>query len=53
MFFRFGQCVYAPLYALFWVGPVAMLIEMWLDSRRLNPVVNAANIGPASGLARH
>lgn len=51
MFFRFGQSVYAPLYALFWVGPSAMLIEMWLDSRRLSPVVNAASIGPTSGLA--
>ncbi len=34
MFFRFDQSVYAELYALFWVGPLAMLIEMWLDSRR-------------------
>lgn len=33
MFFRFDQSVYAPLYALFWVGPVSMLIEMWLGSR--------------------
>lgn len=34
MFFRLDQSVYAPLYALFWVGPIAMLIEMWLDGRR-------------------
>ncbi len=34
MFFRLGQSVYAELYALFWIGPIAMLIEMWLDSRR-------------------
>lgn len=34
MFFRLDQSVYAELYALFWVGPIAMLIEMWLDSRR-------------------
>jgi hypothetical protein len=34
MFLRFGQSVYAPLYALFIVGPIALLIEMWLDSRR-------------------
>lgn len=33
-FFRLDQSVYAELYALFWVGPIAMLIEMWLDSRR-------------------
>src|SRR5690242_17935749 len=29
MFFRFDQSVYAELYALFWIGPIAMLIEMW------------------------
>jgi Na+-translocating ferredoxin:NAD+ oxidoreductase RnfD subunit len=34
MFFRLDQSVYAELYALFWVGPIAMLVEMWLDSRR-------------------
>ncbi len=33
-FMRLGDSVYAPLYALFWVGPAALLIEMWLDSRR-------------------
>ncbi len=33
MFFRFDQSIYAELYALFWVGPIAMLIEMWRDSR--------------------
>jgi hypothetical protein len=35
---RLDQSVYAPLYALFWVGPAAMLIEMWMDSRRARPV---------------
>lgn len=34
MFFRLDQSVYAELYALFWVGPIAMLMEMWLDGRR-------------------
>jgi Na+-transporting NADH:ubiquinone oxidoreductase subunit NqrB len=33
-FMRLGNSVYAPLYALFWVGPAALFIEMWLDSRR-------------------
>jgi enediyne biosynthesis protein E5 len=37
MFFRLDQSVYAELYALFWIGPVAMLVEMWLDSRRSKP----------------
>ena len=34
MFMRMNQIVYAPFYALFIVGPTAMLIEIWLDSRR-------------------
>lgn len=33
-FMRLDQSIYAPLYALFVVGPIAMLIEMWLNSRR-------------------
>jgi len=33
-FFRLNSSIYAPLYALFWVGPLAMLIEMGIDSRR-------------------
>ncbi|MGB6728101.1 MAG: RnfABCDGE type electron transport complex subunit D, partial [Terracidiphilus sp.] len=32
--FRLDSSIYAPLYALFWVGPAAMLIEMAIDSRR-------------------
>ena len=31
---RLNQVVYAPFYALFVVGPTAMLIEMWMDARR-------------------
>ena len=34
MILRLNQVVYAPFYALFFVGPVALLIEMWLQSRR-------------------
>src|SRR3984957_14368758 len=34
MFFRLDQSIYAPLYALFCVGPAALLIEMWRNSRR-------------------
>ena len=33
-FLRLDQSIYAPLYALFIVGPIAMLIEIWLNSRR-------------------
>jgi Na+-translocating ferredoxin:NAD+ oxidoreductase RnfD subunit len=34
MFFRLDQSIYAPLYALFCVGPMALLIEMWSKSRQ-------------------
>jgi Na+-translocating ferredoxin:NAD+ oxidoreductase RnfD subunit len=34
MLLRLNQVVYAPYYALFIVGPAALLIEMWLNSRR-------------------
>jgi enediyne biosynthesis protein E5 len=33
MAMRLNQVVYAPFYALFMVGPTALLIEMWLQSR--------------------
>jgi Na+-translocating ferredoxin:NAD+ oxidoreductase RnfD subunit len=36
MVMRMYQIVYAPFYALFIVGPTAMLIEIWLDSRRVS-----------------
>jgi Na+-translocating ferredoxin:NAD+ oxidoreductase RnfD subunit len=31
---RLDQVVYAPIFALFFVGPAANLIEIWWDSRR-------------------
>jgi Na+-translocating ferredoxin:NAD+ oxidoreductase RnfD subunit len=34
MLLRLEQVVYAPFYALFIVGPTAMLVEIWMDSRR-------------------
>jgi hypothetical protein len=36
MVMRLQQIVYAPFYALFIVGPIAMLVEIGLDSRRAN-----------------
>lgn len=45
-FMRLDSSVYAPLYALFWVGPAALLIEMWLDRRRSRAVLPAAVSGP-------
>lgn len=50
MFFRLDQSIYAPLYALFWVGPLAMLVEMWLDARRLKPFSDAAVLTPSSAV---
>jgi Na+-translocating ferredoxin:NAD+ oxidoreductase RnfD subunit len=34
MVMRLNQIIYAPFYALFFVGPAAFLLEMWIDSRR-------------------
>ena len=34
MLLRLNHVVYAPLYALFLVGPTAMLIEIWLETKR-------------------
>src|SRR5277367_2471976 len=34
MILRLNQVIYAPFYALFLVGPAALLLEMWRDSRR-------------------
>lgn len=51
MFLRFDQSVYAELYALFWIGPIAMLIEMWLDKRQMKPASATAALTPSSGMA--
>ncbi len=42
MILRLSQVVYAPFYALFLVGPAALLIQMWWDSRRAVPARVAA-----------
>jgi hypothetical protein len=34
MILRLNESVYAPLYALFLVGPAANLIEIWWHSRQ-------------------
>ena len=47
MVLRLEQSIYAPLYALFIVGPTAMLIEIWLNSRGSR----AASATPAPMLA--
>jgi hypothetical protein len=35
------QVVYAPFYALFMVGPTALLIEYWFESRKSVSVARA------------
>ena len=41
MLLRLNEVVYAPFYALFLVGPSALLVEMWLDARRAKMQVAA------------
>lgn len=46
MVMRLDQSIYAPLYALFVVGPIALLVEMWWTSRRSHQM----SAKPASAL---
>jgi enediyne biosynthesis protein E5 len=48
MVMRLDQSIYAPLYALFVVGPTAMLIETWWNSRR-KPDLGAAPVAALAG----
>jgi len=41
-FMRLDSSIYAPLYALCWVGPAAIFLEMWINSRRPAPALAAA-----------
>ena len=41
MIFRLAESVHAPYYALFIVGPPALLFEMWWDSRKQKVAVPA------------
>ena len=42
MVMRLDRVIYAPFYALFFVGPAALLIEMWWQSRRAQMAAAAA-----------
>jgi Na+-translocating ferredoxin:NAD+ oxidoreductase RnfD subunit len=46
MLLRLDQSIYAPLYALFLMGPPALLIEMWVDARRKRKKATAAMLRP-------
>ncbi len=41
MLLRLDQVVYAPFYALFLVGPAALLVEYWFESRKSLSVARA------------
>jgi Na+-translocating ferredoxin:NAD+ oxidoreductase RnfD subunit len=46
MVLRLRQVVYAPFYALFFVGPAAMLVEIWLETRKQNAAKIATALSP-------
>jgi len=46
MLLRLDSCVFAPLYALFWVGPMALFIEMFIDSHRTRKAAADALASP-------
>ncbi len=50
-FFRLDSSIYAPLYALFWVGPAALLIEMAINSRKPKAAPAAAIPGQKAARA--
>ena len=41
-FFRMGEAVYAPFYALFIVGPIALIWEKWREDREPSESVSTA-----------
>lgn len=45
MFFRINEAIYAPFYALFIVGPIAMIIEQWWTDRQEKRSEEPANKG--------
>lgn len=60
MLLRLAEVIYAPFYALFLVGPTALLLEMWWSSRGTateravagRGAARAADSAPAQGSAR-
>jgi Na+-translocating ferredoxin:NAD+ oxidoreductase RnfD subunit len=50
MFLRLAEVIYAPFYALFLVGPVALLIEMWWTGRKqaVQPDLQVAPAKPST-----
>ena len=52
MLFRLNSCIYAPLYALFIVGPAALLIETWWTSQKTHKTDPAATALGFGGVAQ-
>ncbi len=44
MFFRFGEAVYAPFYALFIVGPIALIIDKLWQERKDKQLTGTSDI---------
>lgn len=51
MILRLNEAVYAPFYALFMVGPVALIIEKWWNARKETPESEGASAAPVSDVA--
>jgi len=52
MVLRLDSCIYAPLYALFIVGPIALLIETWWTSRKTRKIEATGSTLGFSGAAQ-
>ena len=50
MFLRLAEVFYAPFYALFIVGPPALLFEMWWKSRRAAGLSDMEQVEPITPL---
>ena len=50
MFLRLAEVIYAPFYALFIVGPPALLFEMWWKSRRAAGLSDMEQVEPITPL---
>ena len=52
MILRLHSSIYAPLYALFMVGPVALLIETWINSRKELKTKSEASVFLSAGVTQ-
>jgi hypothetical protein len=52
MLLRLAEVVYAPFYALFMVGPAAMVIENWLENSRQSTVDSRQSVVSQQSMAQ-